>query len=69
MIKPTSLKDLVNMYIMETDVITFNQPDKHVTDCTFFFLRKRESINYTVQAQLMLTALSIWVNAQYDKFK
>lgn len=43
MIKPTSLKDLVNMYIMETDVITFNQPDKHVTDCTFFFfLRERE---------------------------
>lgn len=34
-----------------------------------FFLRERESINYTVQAQLMLTALSIWVNAQYDKFK
>lgn len=31
-----------------------------------FFLRERESINYTVQAQLMLTALSIWVNAQYD---
>lgn len=37
MINPTSLKDLVNMYIMETDVITFNQPDKHVTDFTFFF--------------------------------